>query len=204
MPPDVLDRLQRLLNVPDLIVIAVALVYMVLGARRGLFGALYGLAGRAVTLAAARSAAQAAAPYAARWIVVPIVGEIFARRAALVSALPILEGLRQNVTEAAVSMAESVAFPLLLTMCCILFGSVVRLFGRGLRSLARRTPLGTLDALAGGVVGLATGVLLIALLLVAIEWACPITYTPLGWLSPERVQKTVLLAGLIDALPVAM
>ena len=57
---------------------------------------------------------------------------------------------------------------------------------------------------AGGAVGFATGVILIALILIGIEWVSPITYSPLGWLSPERVSNTMLLAGLIDVLPVAI
>ena len=52
--------------------------------------------------------------------------------------------------------------------------------------------------------GFATGVILIALILVGIQFFSPITYSSLGWLSPERVSNTVLLARLIDILPVAI
>ena len=66
------------------------------------------------------------------------------------------------------------------------------------------TPLGVLDSLAGGVVGLAAGLLLVAIVLIGVWWVTPIAYSPLGWLSPERVSGSLLLAKIIDVLPVAI
>lgn len=43
MPNDLLGQLSQLLNLPDLIIIAVVLVNMILGFKRGFFGSLYGL-----------------------------------------------------------------------------------------------------------------------------------------------------------------
>ena len=62
MPNDLLGQLSQLLNLPDLIIIAVVLVNMILGFKRGFFGSLYGLVGRIIALAAAYFAARAAAP----------------------------------------------------------------------------------------------------------------------------------------------
>ena len=146
----------------------------------------------------------AAAPYVAQWVVTPIVGEVFEKQAALSMPSGVLDALRQTVTEAAVSMAESVAFLMLLLLGCILFGWLVGVLTKSLRFIAHLTPLGILDSIAGGAVGFATGVILIALLLLGIEFFSPITYSSLGWLSPERVSNTVLLAKLIDVLPVAI
>lgn len=204
MPNDLLGQLSQLLNLPDLIIIAVVLVNMILGFKRGFFGSLYGLLGRIIALAAAYFAACAAAPYVAQWVVTPIVGEVFEKQAALSMPSGVLDALRQSVTEAAVSMAESVAFLMLLILGCILFGWLVGVLTRSLRFIAHLTPLGILDSIAGGAVGFATGVILIALLLLGIEFFSPITYSSLGWLSPERVSNTVLLAKLIDVLPVAI
>ena len=204
MPNDLLGQLSQLLNLPDLIIIAVVLVNMILGFKRGFFGSLYGLVGRIIALAAAYFAARAAAPYVAQWVVTPIVGEVFAKQAALSMPSGVLDALRQTVTEAAVSMAESVAFLMLLLLACILFGWLVGVLTKSLRFIAHLTPLGILDSIAGGAVGFATGVILIALLLLGIEFFSPITYSSLGWLSPERVSNTVLLAKLIDVLPVAI
>lgn len=95
---------------------------MILGFKRGFFGSLYGLVGRIIALAAAYFAARAAAPYVAQWVVTPIVGEVFEKQAALSMPSGVLDALRQTVTEAAVSMAESVAFLMLLILGCILFG----------------------------------------------------------------------------------
>ena len=200
MTSDVTGQLLRLLNLPDLILIAIVLVNMLLGFRRGLLGSFCGLAGRIAALAAA----YFAAPAAAQWVVLPIVGDVVERRAALGVSSGVLDGLRQTVTEAAVSMAESIAFLLLLILFIILFGWLAGLLVKSLRFVAHATPIGILDSVAGGAVGFATGVILIALILIGIEWVSPITYSPLGWLSPERVSNTMLLAGLIDVLPVAI
>ena len=197
-------QLLQLLNLPDLIIIAIVLINMLSGFRRGFFGSLYGLVGRIIALIAAYWAARAAAPYAAQWIVTPILGDIFESRATFGLSNGVLDALRQTVTEAAVSMAESVAFLLLLILGCILFGWLVGVLTKSLRFIAHLTPLGILDSIAGGAVGFATGVILIALLLLGIEFFSPITYSSLGWLSPERVSNTVLLAKLIDVLPVAI
>ncbi len=204
MPNDLLEQLSALLNLPDLIIIAAVLVNMILGFRRGFFGSLYGLVGRIIALAASYFAARAAAPYIASWVVTPIVGDVFEQQATLSVSSGVLDALRQTVTEAAQSMAESIAFLLLLILFGILFGWLVGVLTKSLRFIARLTPLGILDSVAGGAVGFATGVILIALILVGIQFFSPITYSSLGWLSPERVSNTVLLARLIDILPVAI
>lgn len=204
MPNDLLEQLSALLNLPDLIIIAAVLVNMILGFRRGFFGSLYGLVGRIIALAASYFAARAAAPYIASWVVTPIVGDVFEQQATLSVSSGVLDALRQTVTEAAQSMAESIAFLLLLILFGILFGWLVGVLTKSLRFIAHLTPLGILDSVAGSAVGFATGVILIALILVGIQFFSPITYSSLGWLSPERVSNTVLLARLIDILPVAI
>lgn len=204
MPTDVFSVLTSLCNLPDLIILAILLVNLVLGLRRGFFGSLYGLVGRVIAVAAAFFAARWAAPYVAEWIVTPIVGDIFEKQAGVSGAAGALDALRQSATEAAVSMAESVAFVLLLILFCILFGWLIGFAVKSLHTIAHLTPLGFLDSLAGGVVGLAAGGILVALILLGVWWVYPIAYSPLGWLSPERVSDSLLLAKLIDVLPVAI
>ena len=204
MPTDVLSVLTGLCNLPDLIILAILLVNLVLGFRRGFFGSLYGLVGRVIAVAAAFFAARWAAPYVAEWIVTPIVGDVFEKQAGVSGAAGALDALHQSATEAAVSMAESVAFVLLLILFCILFGWLIGFAVKSLRTIAHLTPLGFLDSLAGGAVGLAAGGILIVLILLGVWWVYPIAYSPLGWLSPERVSDSLLLAKLIDVLPVAI
>lgn len=204
MPTDVLSVLTGLCNLPDLIILAVLLVNLILGFRRGFFGTLTGLVGRVIAVAAAFFAARAAAPYVSEWVVTPIVGDMFEKRAGVSGAAGALDALRQTATQAAVSMAESVAFVLLLILFCILFGWLVNLAAKSLHAIAHLTPLGILDSLAGGAVGLVAGAVLIALILLGVWWVYPIAYSPLGWLSPERVSHSLLLAALIDVLPVAI
>lgn len=204
MSTDIFSTLAGLCNLPDLIILAVLLVHLVLGFRRGFFGTLTGLVGRIIAVAAAFFAARAAAPHVSRLVVTPLVGEVFARQAGLQGAAGTLDGLRQSAAEAAASMAESVAFVLLLILFCILFGWLVGVAAKSLHTVAHLTPLGVLDSLAGGAMGLAAGAILVALLLIGLWWVYPIAYSPLGWLSPERVADSLLLAKVIDILPVAI
>ena len=55
---DIFLTLKALLNLPDLIIIAVLLINMIFGFARGLIGSLFGLASRLITLAASFFAAQ--------------------------------------------------------------------------------------------------------------------------------------------------
>ena len=66
---DFISTAAQLLNAPDLILIAVLLANVWLGARRGLVGALYGVIGRIGMIAASVAAAKYTAPYVAQWAV---------------------------------------------------------------------------------------------------------------------------------------
>ena len=176
---DFISTAAQLLNAPDLILIAVLLANVWLGARRGLVGALYGVIGRIGMIAASVAAAKYTAPYIAQWVVVPAVGQLFEKQAALKTAEGVLDGLRQTVTEAAVGMSESIAFSMLVVLFSVLFGRLIWIFGRSLKLIVRRTPLSALDS-AGGAL------------------------TSLGYLSPERVKHTLLLKQLVDVLPIAI
>ena len=177
---DFISTAAQLLNAPDLILIAVLLANVWLGARRGLVGALYGVIGRIGMIAASVAAAKHTAPYIAQWVVVPAVGQLFEKQAALKTAEGVLDGLRQTVTEAAVGMSESI------------------------KLIVRRTPLSALDSAGGALIGFVTGVAFVCILLIVLQWLFPITYTSLGYLSPERVKHTLLLKQLVDVLPIAI
>ena len=180
---DMISTAAQLLNAPDLILIAVLLANVWLGARRGLVGALYGVIGRIGMIAASVAAAKYTAPYIAQWVV---------------------DGLRQTVTEAAVGMSESIAFSMLVVLFSVLFGRLIWIFGRSLKLIVRRTPLSALDSAGGALIGFVTGVAFVCILLIVLQWLFPITYTSLGYLSPERVKHTLLLKQLVDALPIAI
>ena len=45
---------------------------------------------------------------------------------------------------------------------------------------------------------------IVCILLIVLQWLFPITYTSLGYLSPERVKHTLLLKQLVDVLPIAI
>lgn len=126
---DFISTAAQLLNVPDLILIAVLLANVWLGARRGLVGALYGVIGRIGMIAASVAAAKYTAPYIAQWVVVPQSVSCLKSRAALKTAEGVLDGLRQSVTEAAVGMSESIAFSMLVVLFSVLFGRLIWIFG---------------------------------------------------------------------------
>ena len=192
---DMISTAAQLLNAPDLILIAVLLANVWLGARRGLVGALYGVIGRIGMIAASVAAAKYTAP---------AVGQLFEKQAALKTAEGVLDGLRQTVTEAAVGMSESIAFSMLVVLFSVLFGRLIWIFGRSLKLIVRRTPLSALDSAGGALIGFVTGVAFVCILLIVLQWLFPITYTSLGYLSPERVKHTLLLKQLVDVLPIAI
>ena len=167
-------------------------------------GALYGVIGRIGMIAASVAAAKYTAPYIAQWVVVPAVGQLFEKQAALKTAEGVLDGLRQTVTEAAVGMSESIAFSMLVVLFSVLFGRLIWIFGRSLKLIVRRTPLSALDSAGGALIGFVTGIAFVCILLIVLQWLFPITYTSLGYLSPERVKHTLLLKQLVDALPIAI
>lgn len=199
------EMFKGLLNAPDLIILTLLFINTALGFAGGFMRTLCGLVGRLAALAGACVAARALAPMLARLLVTPIVGKLFESRAEQLGELSgVLDGLQASVTEAATGMAESVAYFALLVVCFIVFSWVVSLAAKTLHFLAHLTPLGVLDSLGGGALGLAGGVLLVCVLLIAVQWFSPIAYTPLGWLSPGRVEGTVLLQALVELLPVAI
>ena len=165
---DMISTAAQLLNAPDLILIAVLLANVWLGARRGLVGALYGVLGRIGMIAASVAAAKYTAPYIAQWVVVPAVGQLFEKQAALKTAEGVLDGLRQNVTEAAVGMSESIAFSMLVVLFSVLFGRLIWIFGRSLKLIVRRTPLSALDSAGGALIGFVTGVAFVCILLIVL------------------------------------
>lgn len=156
-------------------------------------------------IAASVAAAKYTAPYIAQWVVVPAVGQLFEKQAALKTAEGVLDGLRQTVTEAAVGMSESIAFSMLVVLFSVLFGRLIWIFGRaassslfGVLRSAHSIPPG------GALIGFVTGVAFVCILLIVLQWLFPITYTSLGYLSPERVKHTLLLKQLVDVLPIAI
>ena len=170
---DFISTAAQLLNAPDLILIAVLLANVWLGARRGLVGALYGVIGRIGMIAASVAAAKYTAPYIAQWVVVPAVGQLFEKQAALKTAEGVLDGLRQTVTEAAVGMSESIAFSMLVVLFSVLFGRLIWIFGRSLKLIVRRTPLSALDSAGGALIGFVTGVAFVCILLIGAAVAVP-------------------------------
>ena len=144
------------------------------------------------------------APYIAQWVVVPAVGQLFEKQAALKTAEGVLDGLRQTVTEAAVGMSESIAFSMLVVLFSVLFGRLIWIFGRSLKLIVRRTPLSALDSAGGALIGFVTGVAFVCILLIVLQWLFPITYTSLGYSRRSASSIHCCSNSFVDVLPIAI
>lgn len=193
-----LDLLCGLCNLPDLIFLGFLLFSVSMGASRGPTRALIALATRLGSLIASFYAARTCAPFLARWIVTPIVGDLFEERAALAGTM-----LASQITEAAVEMAEGVAFLILLLIFVIGLGVLCHLVGDVLHLIGRLPPLGLVGRLAGMGIGLIGGILLAVLTLWLIGVFRPDIYGPLGYLSPANLENTTLVSALLEFFPVA-
>ena len=201
-PQQIPDVLLSLLNVPDLVILAVVLVNLLLGLRRGALASLAGLVGRCIAMAGSYFLARQLAPSAAKWLAEPIVRSVVEHKLKQSGVPDALADSVQTALRAAVqSMAESISYLVLIAVFSVLLSILISLAVRALRLLSRVTPLGILDALAGGAIGLATGLLLVVLVLLGAHWFYPVTFTELGYLSPERIENTFLLAKIIAFLP---
>lgn len=201
---DTLTHLLRgLLNLPDLLLLAVILISAGLGASRGLVRTLTNGFGRILALAGASAAASFAAPALARFLVTPIVGDIFQVRAAdLLSRTPgLAENLQIKATAMAAEMTGSLAFFLLFFIFLLIMNILVHTAGTALHLATRIGPVGFVNRLAGAALGGILGLVLCLLGLLAMTFFSPGMLGPLGYLSPERLAETSLTAHLLGLLP---
>lgn len=192
-----------LLNGPDLILLAIILLSACFGAGQGLVHTVFSCFGRLAALAGAVFGAKLLAPIMARFLITPIVGDVFRKQAAALyrSAPGAAASLESAVTEAAVSMAEGLAYFILLAVLMISLTLLVGLLGRTLQFLANIGPLSLVNRLGGFALGLLFGLVLCFLLLWALQAFAPAVLSELGWLSPARVQDTVLTVRLLALVP---
>ena len=194
---------EALLNAPDLVLIGIIVLCGLLGAGQGLIRTILFCFGRLAALAGAVFGAHLLAPIIARFLVTPIVGDVFRVRAAslFAHAPEAADSLETLVTEAAVSMAEGLAYFILLIVLLLSFTLLVGLIGRTLQIVADIGPLSILNRLGGLIIGLLFGLVLCFLLLWALHAFAPTVFSELGWLSPEQVSNTVLTARLLAFVP---
>ena len=193
----ILDFLRGLCNLPDLIILGFLLFNVSMGASRGPTRALIALCTRLGSLIASFYAARICAPYLARWIVTPIVGDLFEERAALSGTL-----LGTQITEAAVEMAEGVAFLILLLIFVIGLGVLCHLIGDVLHLIGRLPPFGFVGRLVGMGIGLVGGIVLAVLTFWLLGVFRPDLYSQFGYLSPDYLANTTLVSALLEIFPV--
>lgn len=188
-----------LLNLPDLLIVLFLLFSVASGARRGLTGTVIGLFGRLAVVLGANWLAGMGAPMLARTMVEPITEKLFESE--------VIQGLdgvlsQEAAAQAAASMAEGLAYLILVVLCLMLLSVVLSLIAHSLHLLTRFPPLGALNRLAGAAIGLVGGVLLIVLALWLVHLLRPEVFTTIGWLSPSRIEQTIILNGLLTYFPI--
>lgn len=190
-----------LLNLPDLMIILFLLFSIASGARRGLTGAVIGLCGKIAVVLGANWFAKLCAPALTQTVVKQLTTAIFESKT--IQELK-LEGVLSEdmVAQAAASMAQGIVYVLLVIVFLIVLSLVLSLITRSLNILTRFPPLGALNRLTGAAIGLVGGILVIVLALWIAHVLRPEIFTQIGWLSPNRIQQTVLLRSLLTYFPV--
>ncbi len=190
-----------LLNLPDLMIILFLLFSIASGARRGLTGAVIGLCGKIAVVLGANWFAKLCAPALTQTVVKQLTTAIFESKT--IQELK-LEGVLSEdmVAQAAASMAQGIVYVLLVIVFLIVLSLVLSLITRSLNILTRFPPLGALNRLTGAAIGLVGGILVIVLALWLAHVLRPEIFTQIGWLSPNRIQQTVLLRSLLTYFPV--
>lgn len=188
-----------LLNLPDLLIVLFLLFSVASGARRGLTGTIIGLFGRIAVVLGANWLAGLGAPMLARTMTAPLAAKLFESQ-----AIQGLDGVlsQETAAQAAASMAEGLAYLILVILCLMVLSVVLSLIVHSLNLLTRFPPLGALNRLAGAAIGLVGGVLVIVLALWLVHLLRPEVFTTIGWLSPSRIEQTVILNSLLTYFPI--
>ena len=140
-PQQIPDVLLSLLNVPDLVILAVVLVNLILGLRRGALASLAGLVGRCIAMAGSYFLARQLAPSAAKWLAEPIVRSVFEHKLKQ-SGVPdaLADSVQTALCTAVQSMAESISYLVLIAVFSVLLSILISLAVGALRLLSRSHP----------------------------------------------------------------
>ena len=145
-----------LFNLPDLLIVLFLLFSVTSGARRGLTGTIIGLFGRIAVVLGANWLAGLGAPMLARTITAPLAAKLFASET--IQGLDVVLS-EETAAQAAASMAEGLAYLILVIVFLMVLSALLSLIVRSLNLLTRFPPLGALNRLAGAAIGLVGGVL---------------------------------------------
>lgn len=212
------ETLKFLLSPSDLIILLVLVLYFISGARRGLFRAVFGALSGLLSFFAAATTARLAAPNVARYLITPILGDVFEKKAqsalsSSAASAPLqrlldsdllalaTDPLRTAYEQAAQSMAESLAYFLLFSILLVVFSLVLRMVRDTFHLLKKVPPIGALDALAGGILGLLFGFALCMLVLWVLTRFAPALFSEVGILSPSALEKTMLTKSFLRLIP---
>lgn len=199
----ILETIQALCNLPDAVILLVLIVSAAVGLHKGFLHTLYKLGGKIVALIASVFLAKLFAPAVAQTFIAPSVTSYITKQyESYLAAQPsIAAALEGTIAAAVTAMAESIAYCILFAVCFVAIYWAISVLIGGLGRLVRKTPLGLLNHLGGGALGLAGGALLLLVLLVLLSVFSPQTFGEYGVLSPSVVEGTLLLKGILASLP---
>lgn len=199
----ILEKMQALCNLPDIVILIVLLVSVAVGLHKGFLHTLYKLGGKVVSLLAAVFLAKFFTPVVAQTFISPAVTSYITKQyeSYLTSQPSIGAALESTIAAAVTSMAESIAYCILFAICFALIYWALSVLIGGLKKLTRKTPLGLINRVGGGVLGFAGGALLLIVLLVLLSIFSPDTFGEYGVLSPSVVDGTSLLKSVLAILP---
>lgn len=207
-----------LLSAPsDIILLVILIIHFLIGCWRGLTRTIFGLFGKLAAVILATFAARAVAPIMSNYLILPIVGSVFQQQASTAMQGEALTGfngssisqalqklldtnavtqasepLIEAAKQAAQHMADSLAYFLLFIIFLFACNMLIHMIADALHFFTEKTPLSALNALGGGIIGLATGAVICIAGLWILTLFAPAIFTELGVLSPSACQKTLL------------
>lgn len=187
-------------NLYDLVFVIFLLISLYFGSKNGLMRVVLQVCGRLITIFGAGFLAHFCAPILADAVVVPILGDVFHRQ---LSSLPITSNLQLQISQTTSSLAEGVAFFILFLLFTIGLTVVIRGVDSALQFAKRFPPLGFLDRVGGGALGIVSGSVLALVLLHLAYYLQPALFAPLGIFATDKLAQTALVSRLLAIFPIS-
>ena len=211
----------------DIIILAVIVIYLVIGLRRGLIMMIVHCVGSIVSFLAAVYAASELAEPVSQAVLVPHLQPMIAEsirqsdgdpataaqawesQSEYLQSLLVKAGLSEDALQAAEHPVESlaeaiskavghaIAYALVFVVVFLVCTLVLHLVSRSVNLIARLPVIGSFNALLGGLVGAAFALLLCTCVLWALKLFVPAAYSDYGILPPEMMSESKLAGTLV-------
>ncbi len=219
------NAVQFLFSPSDLILLAIIVANVIMGANRGFIRTIFGLFGKLAAIAGATVGAKLMTPFVAEHLVTPIIGEALQKQVTVVLQAANVDGgtaflsqisqtlvqildfdnvktatqpLQEAIAQATQGLAESITYFIVFAVLVVLLSMVIRIAGETVHFLTDATPLKAVDRLGGALFGAVCGAVLCVVLLWVLHQFAPAIFTELGALSPSQVEKTLLTQKILQ------